>query len=71
MVSGVDVAGAAGSEEGWGMFSASEVVSEGFWGVVGGLKALGLLRRAQTESMSIVAPVVLARGLFLDSSLWG
>ena len=62
--------GPAGSDGG-GTFSVSEVVvaSAGFGGVRVVLWAFGSFRRAHTESTSIVAPVVLGRGLLFDSSL--
>ena len=69
VVSGTEIAGAVGSVDGGGTFSASDIVSGSFGGAEGVLEALGLLRRAQTESMSMVAPVVLAIGLSLDSFL--
>lgn len=63
LVSGTEIAGAVGSVDGGGRFSASDMISGRFGGAVGVLEALGLLRRAQTESMSMVAPVVLVIGL--------
>ena len=54
-----------GSERG-GMFSES---AEGSGGFEGATRWFGLLRRAHTESMSIVAPDVLGRFDFLASSL--
>ena len=63
VVSGPEPAGAGGAVEGGGRFSASDMFAGSFGGAVGVLEALGLLRRAQTESMSMVAPVVLVIGL--------
>lgn len=76
VASGVAIEGAAAgtvcvtdSEE-RGMFSAFDEVASAVFCVSGvAFEAWGLFRRAQTESMSIVAPEVLGRAL-LDSSLW-
>ena len=56
---------AAESEDG-GMFSTSDDGSGGLGGV---MCCLGLLRRAHTESMSMVAPEDFGSLDFLDSSL--